>query len=62
MEQNLLVPFGILTFLCMIVAIDELLAKDKVLGEEWDFLTPYNRRNYWSSYKKDYKHTGRNYV
>jgi len=46
MEQNLLVPFGILTFLCMIVAIDELLAKDKVLGEEWDFLTPYNRRNY----------------
>jgi len=44
MTQNLLVTFGILTFLCMVVAIDELLDKDKVLGEEWDFLTPINRR------------------
>ena len=26
------------------VAIDEFLSADKTLGEEWDFVTPNNRR------------------
>jgi len=45
MEPSLVTTFIILTFLCMVVAIDKLLSKEKVLGEEWDFLTPNIRRN-----------------
>ena len=38
MEPTLLGTFALLTFLCIVVAIDELLEKDKyLLGEEWDF-------------------------
>jgi hypothetical protein len=44
MEPELLFQFGVLTFLCAVVAIDELLSRDHALGEEWDFLTPLNRR------------------
>ncbi len=36
--------FGVLIFLCIMVAIDELLSADKTLGEEWDFITPNTRR------------------
>lgn len=45
MELNLLITFGILVFLCAVAAIDELLSQETSLGEEWDFLTPINRRN-----------------
>ena len=44
MEPTLLFTFGVLTFLCMVVAIDEMLEREKVLGEEWDFITPNPRR------------------
>ena len=44
MEPTLLFTFGVLTFLCMVVAIDEMLERRPVLGEEWDFVTPNNRR------------------
>lgn len=44
MEPTLLFTFGVLTFLCMVVAIDEMLERDTVLGEEWDFVTPNPRR------------------
>lgn len=37
MDPSLLLTFGVLTFLCALVAIDELLTKDYTLGEEWDF-------------------------
>lgn len=40
MEPELLATFGLLTFLCAVVAIDEMLSKENTLGEEWDFLTP----------------------
>jgi hypothetical protein len=44
MEPELLATFGVLTFLCAVVAIDEMLERSSTLGEEWDFLTPLNRR------------------
>ena len=44
MEPELLATFALLTFLCAVVAIDEMLSQDRTLGEEWDFLTPLNRR------------------
>ena len=44
MEPTLLFTFAVLTFLCMVVAIDEMLERNTVLGEEWDFVTPNNRR------------------
>ena len=44
MEPELLATFGLLTFLCAVVAIDEMLERRQVLGEEWDFVTPNNRR------------------
>jgi hypothetical protein len=44
MEPTLLFTFGVLTFLCAIVAIDEMLERRQILGEEWDFVTPNNRR------------------
>jgi hypothetical protein len=44
MEPELLFTFGVLTFLCAVVAIDEMLSRDQTLGEEWDFVTPNNRR------------------
>jgi hypothetical protein len=44
MEPSLLFTFGLLAFLCGVVAIDELLSRDRTLGEEWDFVTPNNRR------------------
>jgi len=44
MEPELLFTFGVLAFLCAIVAIDEMLSCNYTLGEEWDFLTPLNRR------------------
>lgn len=44
MEPTLLFTFGVLTFLCAVVAIDEMLERRSVLGEEWDFVTPNNRR------------------
>ncbi len=44
MEPSLLFTFGVLTFLCAVVAIDEMLERRKVLGEEWDFVTPNARR------------------
>jgi hypothetical protein len=44
MEPTLLFTFGVLTFLCAVVAIDEMLERRQVLGEEWDFLTPNTRR------------------
>lgn len=38
MDTTLLGTFGILSFLCIVVAIDELLEKKPtILGEEWDF-------------------------
>lgn len=36
---------GLLSFLTALVAIDEMLERDQPLGEEWDFVTPNNRRN-----------------
>lgn len=44
MEPELLFSFGLLTFLCAVVAIDEMLSRNYVLGEEWDFVTPNNHR------------------
>ena len=44
MEPSLMFTFGVLIFLCIMVAIDEFLSADKTLGEEWDFVTPNNRR------------------
>ena len=44
MEPTLLFTFAVLTFLCMVVAIDEMLERKQVLGEEWDFVTPNPRR------------------
>jgi len=44
MEPTLLFTFGVLTVLCIIVAIDELLEQHSPLGEEWDFITPNSRR------------------
>ena len=44
MEPGLMFTFGVVTFLCMVVAIDEMLERRPVLGEEWDFVTPNNRR------------------
>ena len=44
MEPTLLFTFGVLTFLCAVVAIDEMLERKLTLGEEWDFVTPNNRR------------------
>jgi len=44
MEPTLLFAFGVLAFLCAVVAIDEMLERETVLGEEWDFITPNNRR------------------
>lgn len=44
MEPELLATFGLLTFLCAVVAIDEMLERRPVLGEEWDFITPNPRR------------------
>lgn len=42
MEKSLLPAFGLLGFLCLVVAIDELLErKTPVLGEEWDFTRPF---------------------
>lgn len=46
MEPTLLFTFGVLTCLCAVVAIDEMLERKQPLGEEWDFLTPLNRRNH----------------
>lgn len=46
MEPSLLFTFGVLTFLCVVVAIDEMLERNDLLGEEWDFITPLNRRKY----------------
>ncbi len=43
MEPTLLFTFGVLTFLCAVVAIDEMLERQYLLGEEWDFLTHYSR-------------------
>ena len=48
MEPTLLFTFGVLTFLCAVVAIDEMLERSSTLGEEWDFLTPLNRKNIFS--------------
>lgn len=44
MEPTLLFTFGVLTFLCAVVAIDELISREYTLGEEWDFLTPTQRK------------------
>ena len=44
MEPTLLFTFGVLIFLCAVVAIDEMLDSKFTLGEEWDFVTPNNRR------------------
>jgi len=44
MEPELLATFALLTFLCAVVAIDEMLSRDQTLGEEWDFVTPNHRR------------------
>jgi len=44
MEPTLLFTFGVLTFLCAVVAIDEMLERKNTLGEEWDFITPNSRR------------------
>jgi len=46
MEPTLLFTFGVLTFLCAVVAIDEMLEHKTTLGEEWDFITPISRRKY----------------
>ena len=46
MEPTLLFTFGVLAFLCIIVAIDEMLEHEKCLGEEWDFVTHYSRRRH----------------
>jgi len=46
MEPTLLFTFGVLTFLCAVVAIDEMLEQHSTLGEEWDFITPISRRKY----------------
>lgn len=35
----------IFAFLIMVVSIDEMLERKHTLGEEWDFITPNNRRN-----------------
>jgi hypothetical protein len=40
MEPELLATFGVLVFLCIVAAIDEMLSKENILGEEWDFLNP----------------------
>lgn len=37
MEFELAAAIGILSFLCIIVAIDEMLENKLELGEEWDF-------------------------
>lgn len=44
MEPTLLLTFAVLIFLCIVVAIDELLEQHSTLGEEWDFITPNSRR------------------
>lgn len=44
MEPTLLFTFGLLICLYAVVAIDEMLERRSTLGEEWDFLTPLNRR------------------
>lgn len=44
MEPTLIATFAVLIFLCLVVAIDEMLERKYSLGEEWDFLTPYSRR------------------
>lgn len=44
MEPELLATFALLTFLCAVVAIDEMLSCNYTLGEEWDFVTPNHRR------------------
>jgi len=40
MEPTLLFTFGVLNFLCAVVAIDEMLERKQPLGEEWDFTKP----------------------
>lgn len=45
MEPTLLFTFGVLIFLCIVAAIDEMLEHKNLLGEEWDFITPNSRRN-----------------
>jgi len=37
MEPTLIFTFSVLTLLCVIVAIDEMLEHKNSLGEEWDF-------------------------
>ena len=45
MDATVLWALGFLTFLTAVAAIDEMLERDQTLGEEWDFVTPNNRRN-----------------
>ena len=45
MEPTLIATFIFLIFLCVVVAIDEMLDNKHELGEEWDFVTHYSRRN-----------------
>ena len=45
MDSNLMWAVGLLSFLTAVAAIDEMLEHDQTLGEEWDFVTPNNRRN-----------------
>lgn len=44
MEFDLAASLGLLVFLYIVVAIDEMLERKQDLGEEWDFLTHYSRR------------------
>lgn len=44
MEPTLIATFAFLIFLCIVVAIDEMLERKQDLGEEWDFVTHYSRR------------------
>ena len=46
MDATILWAFGFLTFLAVVAAIDEMLERDHSLGEEWDFITPNNRRSH----------------
>lgn len=46
MDSNLMWATGFLAFLTAVVAIDEMLERDHSLGEEWDFVTPNNRRSH----------------
>lgn len=46
MEFELAAVFAFLTFLCGVVAVDEMLERQYLLGEEWDFITPNSRRTH----------------